>query len=64
MEHDEDIPCRDCGGVGYHEVPNGPDDIDKVLCDTCEGSGFETVQVWSSENEELDEVDAEIDAEV
>lgn len=33
------ITCSLCEGKGYREENNGPDDIEQVLCDECEGSG-------------------------
>jgi len=33
------VDCEACNGTGYTLVPNGPDDIEKEVCQNCGGSG-------------------------
>ena len=49
MSHDETYDCPICGGRGKVLYMISEDDSDMDYCDTCEGKGSITVQVWSSE---------------
>lgn len=43
--------CPTCEGKGFHWVNNGPDDVEKEVCEICDGGGTIIVSEEDEDNE-------------
>lgn len=58
------MKCKYCDGKGFYWVPDGPDDVDREICDECEGIGTVRDSQDDYQEYERQEIEAMINKEV
>jgi len=46
------VKCDKCNGKGYYLSQNSPDDVEKELCECCQGRGVIYSSEWARDKQE------------